>query len=74
MIIFQYSHYYKEWDEKQKSGRRDNDSDDSETVPEGAMAHWLKPGPGWAPPPNWYHPSRRDSPSNSHPLPFIGWF
>ncbi|VDM22464.1 unnamed protein product, partial [Wuchereria bancrofti] len=66
-----YSHYYKEWDEKQKSGRRDNDSDDSETVPEGAMAHWLKPGPGWAPPPNWYHPSRRDSPSNSHPLPFI---
>uniref|UniRef100_A0A1I8F185 Uncharacterized protein n=2 Tax=Wuchereria bancrofti TaxID=6293 RepID=A0A1I8F185_WUCBA len=68
---FFYSHYYKEWDEKQKSGRRDNDSDDSETVPEGAMAHWLKPGPGWAPPPNWYHPSRRDSPSNSHPLPFI---
>uniref|UniRef100_A0A7I4KMY1 BMA-RSY-1 n=3 Tax=Brugia TaxID=6278 RepID=A0A7I4KMY1_BRUMA len=67
----EYSHYYKEWDEKQKSGRRDNDSDDSETVPEGAMAHWLKPGPGWAPPPNWYHPSRRDSPSNSHPLPFI---
>uniref|UniRef100_A0A0R3S336 Arginine/serine-rich protein PNISR n=1 Tax=Elaeophora elaphi TaxID=1147741 RepID=A0A0R3S336_9BILA len=70
--IFQlYSHYYKEWEEKQKSGRRDNDSDDSETVPEGAMAHWLKPGPGWAPPPNWYHPSRRDSPSNSHSMPFI---
>ncbi|EJD73792.1 hypothetical protein, variant [Loa loa] len=67
----EYSHYYKEWDEKQKSGRRDNDSDDSETVPEGAMAHWLKPGPGWVPPPNWYHPSRRDSPSNSHSMPFI---
>ncbi|CAG9538332.1 unnamed protein product [Cercopithifilaria johnstoni] len=67
----EYSHYYKEWDEKQKSSRRDNDSDDSETVPEGAMAHWLKPGPGWTPPPNWYHPSRRDSPSNSHSMPFI---
>ncbi|VDO41251.1 unnamed protein product [Onchocerca flexuosa] len=67
----EYSHYYKEWDDKQKSGRRDNDSDDSETIPEGAMAHWLKPGPGWVPPPNWYHPSRRDSSSNSHSMPFI---
>ncbi|VDK74546.1 unnamed protein product, partial [Onchocerca ochengi] len=67
----EYSHYYKEWDEKQKSGRRDNDSDDSETIPEGAMAHWLKPGPGWVPPPNWYHPSRRDSSSNSHSMTFI---
>ncbi|VBB25532.1 unnamed protein product [Acanthocheilonema viteae] len=49
----------------------EEEGDDSEAVPEGAMAHWLKPGPGWAPPPNWYHTSRRDSPSNSHSMPFI---
>ncbi|VDN01129.1 unnamed protein product [Thelazia callipaeda] len=64
-----YSHYFNEWDEKQKVTRRD-DSEDAETVPEGAMAHWLKPGPGWIPQ-NWYHPSRRESPSNSHNMPFI---
>lgn len=70
-FFLQYSHYYKEWEEKQKRSQRENDSDDSETVPEGAMAHWLTPGPGWVPPSNWYRQSQRDSPGNAQ-MPFIG--
>ncbi|VDN39974.1 unnamed protein product [Gongylonema pulchrum] len=60
----EYSHYYKEWEEKQRRGHREVDAEDSEIIPEGAMAHWLAPGPpGWAPPPNWGRHSHRHSPS-----------
>lgn len=67
----QYSHYYKEWEEKQKMRQHDNDADDNESVPEGAMAHWLAPGATWPQAQSWFQSSQHGGSGNAS-MPYLG--
>uniref|UniRef100_A0A0M3I1T9 Arginine/serine-rich protein PNISR-like n=1 Tax=Ascaris lumbricoides TaxID=6252 RepID=A0A0M3I1T9_ASCLU len=65
----EYSHYYKEWDEKQRAemGKRDTD-EEPDGVPQGAMAHWL--GGQWNQPP-WFRSGISNGPSHGVHMPYI---